>query len=999
MALINTNTGPEGVEVINNPLGVILPPGAATAITAFIVYSSYSGAPQDAATSVVSIDEFEGYFGTSSYFSPADGYYAVRGFFENAGSGAHAIIINVAPTAVGSLSYDVADDTHREIDGKVGELDDNGLISDFAIKISDYNITTGVLTITDAADGGTDDYSMVRAGDYFQDRLGKLHLISAVSDSADTITIPSGLTVNAYTDIKFTAVAVLAATVTVNGVAWTAAAAADHANREFARGADADASAAGILAMINDSTFPEYGSYYAYHHLEVGADPVIRIRITSGACLQTTVSSDGSMVVSGATAVLGTTHLYNGLDLVTGAGANAEGKIRRLPAADAYNGYGILQPTTSIGAVTPTAYSVSSTVGTVTVGGGGLFSLGLAAGDYFIDSAGMGWLVTSVPEDDYFVVYSGTNNDTASGVSTAGAGAAYSDSPAVISDTASTDGANYLVNAVAATATFTAAAAGYATEADGVAARGDYSLSNFYVNMGAPLNITKAISYNTYVAGTSRGAAVGAVTVTTTSPLFDVVTFATGPNAATVVGDVWVDFAGTVHLIEDLIYDAAAGDIIEGFIIKNNSSASTGGPGTTNQANHRIYWEDTSLDVTAGLGVASNYKENDTLIDVSDSVSLTDNDYMIVSVDAQDADFIGTAANEKGLNALNVVDDVNLICIPGGHSPTIQNAIIDYTETTRSDCFSLLSIPDAYTNPVTSQTIVSVTVTAVASGVASLDGSPNLGAVLVGDVLYLDSVYYRILAIDDDTYKLDLDSSSTVSGGSGVIYRPSAIIWKDSIINNPSTKSAWYINHLTVSEYSDSSSVNVDPVGHVAGVMNRIDNNVKIGGISHAPSGMRHSSLAGTTGLAMSISERLHGEGLREAFINRITSRSGSGRYIYGGYTAGGSSVTSEEQLVQVMRSSLYIKNSLEANLASWIWENYSLANADRVKQSILAFCRANSHLFPEGLSENDQFRCQVIDPTAAEESLGLLRVKLQVRFNTATKFIEVALEFPIPSA
>ena len=54
----------------------------------------------------------------------------------------------------------------------------------------------------------------------------------------------------------------------------------------------------------------------------------------------------------------------------------------------------------------------------------------------------------------------------------------------------------------------------------------------------------------------------------------------------------------------------------------------------------------------------------------------------------------------------------------------------------------------------------------------------------------------------------------------------------------------------------------------------RIDNQLRIGGVSHAPAGMTYAGISGITGLAISISERLHGEGLREAFNPKLKTTS-----------------------------------------------------------------------------------------------------------------------------
>jgi len=229
------------------------------------------------------------------------------------------------------------------------------------------------------------------------------------------------------------------------------------------------------------------------------------------------------------------------------------------------------------------------------------------------------------------------------------------------------------------------------------------------------------------------------------------------------------------------------------------------------------------------------------------------------------------------------------------------------------------------------------------------------------------------------------------------IFSPSAVSWKDIIINKPSTKAAWYYNHLVVS-YEGSQYV-LDPVLHIAGVMNRIDRNISIGGVSHAPAGIQYAQLAGIVGLQLDISEKKDGGPLRLAYINRITASAGNGRYIFGGYTAGGNSVTSDEKLIQVMRSLMFIKNSLEPGLIGFLWENNSPITRQNIANAVLSFLRANAYLFPAGLPENEQFIVELEQPTQEDIDQGLVKLIVRCRFNTAIRFIDIDLQFPLPQA
>lgn len=292
-----------------------------------------------------------------------------------------------------------------------------------------------------------------------------------------------------------------------------------------------------------------------------------------------------------------------------------------------------------------------------------------------------------------------------------------------------------------------------------------------------------------------------------------------------------------------------------------------------------------------------------------------------------------------------------------------------------------------------------------------LDGDVDLSEVTAG-MIVVDSGgtnKFVISAVNDttDTVTVITDPSSAFSPGDDVLIKlPSATTYKETIINNPSRVAAWYFNHVVVTDESASASVGdtvtADPVGHVAGIINRIDSNRKIGGHSHAPAGQRYAAISGILALQLTLSERKDAAPLRLAFINRITSFAGAGNVVFGGYTAesGTSAIyTAEEELIQVMRTLQYIKASLEPGLRSFIWENFSPDTQSQISSAIASFLRSNIHLFPAGLPESQQFKIIPVEPTQDELDKGLLRVRVQVRPNKAIRFIEVTLEYPLPTA
>jgi hypothetical protein len=511
----------------------------------------------------------------------------------------------------------------------------------------------------------------------------------------------------------------------------------------------------------------------------------------------------------------------------------------------------------------------------------------------------------------------------------------------------------------------------------------------------------------------------------------------------------------------------------------------------------------------------------------------TGNTAIIVNVGsaATANDFIGSVTGATGLRALDAIDTLGLVTVPGlsiEDAYLVQPALIDYTETIRAEfgatlstSFSLMAMPVEISKANTDTTLLTaqfksssgtgpyvMDVQLLSSAVAAtgtytvVDYTLLAGAVATVDGVALTEGVDWTAAVDNDTTAASLASAidsgvstvgaasalavvtvtasnagsagnsiatltsspvnlavsgATLSGGvdgdadlsavkAGMIVRnasasfvsvisaadngldtvtvltnpsgsfslndnvliqiPSAVTYKEIVINNPSKAASWYFNNLLVTDRSASANpgdvLAIDPVGHVAGVMARIDSNTAIGGVSHAAAGIQNAGIAGILGLSLSVSERLDGEPLRKNFINRIQAFPGAGKVIFGAYTAdSGTSplFTADEQLSQVIRSVQFIKGSLERGLRAFLWENFSPDTQDEVARAIESFLRNNSYLFPAGLPEAQQFRVVSVEPTQDELDQGLLRVRVQIKPNKAVRFIEVALEFPLPTA
>lgn len=394
-------------------------------------------------------------------------------------------------------------------------------------------------------------------------------------------------------------------------------------------------------------------------------------------------------------------------------------------------------------------------------------------------------------------------------------------------------------------------------------------------------------------------------------------------------------------------------------------------------------------------------------------------DMIIVNVGTSPtaSSFIGNASLGTGLRALDTIDDIGLVEIPGlplELAYAVYGSLIDYSETVRAEfgatlstLFSLLSIPKEITKANTDVQVLGPLTVSAASGVdVTFSGTPDLSAITAGMTVKKGGTHVGVItSVNDsmDTISMTTIGSIAPADANITLHLPSAITFKDIVVNNPSRVASWYFNPVIMTDESSTASpgdtVIVDPVGQVAGVIARIDSNIAIGGPSHAPAGIQFAGLAGILGLYLSLSERIDAEPLRLAYINRITSFPGAGNIIFGGYTAGGNAVTADEQLIQVMRSLQYIKSSLEKGLRGFLWENFSPETQSQVEGAISSFLRNNIHLFPAGLPESQQFKVLRVEPTQDELDQGLLRVRVLVKPNKAVRFIEVALEFPLPTA
>src|SRR5258708_5211601 len=96
--LLNTNIGPERVQAFDVPLGTSNITGVTTDVTAILIATDFPGAPVNVPTMLTDPTTFQNTFGDADNFF-FDGYYAALGYWNNAGTGASALIVNVGDGA------------------------------------------------------------------------------------------------------------------------------------------------------------------------------------------------------------------------------------------------------------------------------------------------------------------------------------------------------------------------------------------------------------------------------------------------------------------------------------------------------------------------------------------------------------------------------------------------------------------------------------------------------------------------------------------------------------------------------------------------------------------------------------------------------------------------------------------------------------------------------------------------------------------------------------
>ena len=867
---INTNIGPERVEVTLNPIGTVLPQGAATARTGILIYTDFAAAPLNTPVTVTDLSQFEGLFGDQSNMGEA--YLSVQGYYQNAGTGTELVVVAVDPSGIEGSPLEVAQNQDdRSIVGSLAQLLDDGILNT-GIELTTYTSTTGVAAL-DLAGATKTDLAEVRVGDFLKDANDKLYPISAVG--VNQVTIPSGL------DAELT-------------------------------------------------------------------------------------KSEKSVAQDGAT----------GLSIV------------RLYDSEEYNGKTCIQEGDDYGI----AVSVTVSGDVITT----------SAFNHYLNDVNVGDVITDSSDEEYLIidVIDGDNLQVDRAGMTAGSVTFTRGLKNKIVQSTYDAGASELdlntapVSASAGEITYNLADSTL-YPADGSAAG---KFLKFDDDSQARITANEIVANNsatlTSLAATiSYAAATGVVTLPAgTTAIAD------GATA----GDVFVDSLGKEYVIHEMVSET------EIRIDKNIASPNPLAGSKIAKGLLQLSLAD-SADYSAKVSgepeadsTGDIYAQANSLV-FATGTSLLSDDYFILEPAVQASDYRGSEADASGLFALEAESIINLVTIPGIYDPSVQAALADYCSITRSDCMALMSIPDFISSAANDQLVVgNLSISSVVDSdngvVITFTGSPDLSSVSTYDILQVGASQFTVQAVSDQDDQIVLFETTGVPlTGAVSVFSPSAVSWKDIIVNKPSTKVAWYYNHLVVA--TDDGQAVIDPVLHVAGIMNRIDRNIGIGGVSHAPAGIQFAQIAGIIGLQLDISEKRDGGPLRLAYINRITESAGNGRYVFGGYTAAGDSATPDEKLIQVIRSLMFIKNSLEPGLIGFLWENNSPINRQNIANSVLNFLRANAYLFPAGLPEEEQFQVELVQPTQTDIDQGLVKIIARVRINSAIRFIDIDLQFPLPQA
>lgn len=292
-----------------------------------------------------------------------------------------------------------------------------------------------------------------------------------------------------------------------------------------------------------------------------------------------------------------------------------------------------------------------------------------------------------------------------------------------------------------------------------------------------------------------------------------------------------------------------------------------------------------------------------------------------------DNDFIGSSAGETGTYALDRVQQLRILILPGKTGSAIANHMLDYCETWRSgSCFAILDPP-----PLASVPTAAAMVTYVETTTAILEKSEF-----------------------------------------GTIY------WPRIEVNNP-----------LKSLFGDDDTIYAYPSGYIAGVFARNDS--RLGGVYESPAGVEQNAgvILGCMGFeSEEVLDERKRDLIYPKRINPITQFPGTARHIDGSRTL---KSTSNFPFIGERRGVIFIEQSLKQGLLWVKHRPNNRTLRQRVRRTVVAFLtrQMNVGAFRSTIP-SEAFRVDVSDALnpPAVEFAGELWIRVGLATNKPAEFI-----------
>jgi len=292
-----------------------------------------------------------------------------------------------------------------------------------------------------------------------------------------------------------------------------------------------------------------------------------------------------------------------------------------------------------------------------------------------------------------------------------------------------------------------------------------------------------------------------------------------------------------------------------------------------------------------------------------------------------DIDFLGSEAAKNGMYALDLVQQLGLLIIPGKTGNSIANGMLDYCEGHRNGgTFAILDPPPLATVPTAQDMVTYVELT------TAILGKSEFGA----------------------------------------------IYWPQILITNPST---------TV--FGDGETIPVPPSGHIAGVYAR--NDARIGGVYENPAGVEQNAgtVLGCVGFETDevLDERKR-DLIYPKRINPITQLPGTPRHIDGSRTL---KSTGNFPYIGERRGVIFIEQSLKNGLVWVKHRPNNRVLRQRVRRSVTAFLLRQLDVGAfRSTVPSEAFRVDVSDALnpPAVEFAGQLKIRIGLATNKPAEFV-----------